>query len=224
MTVSAVILDMDGLMLDTERIALTVWRQAAADLGFTLDDEVAERMVGRTSATNRLMLQMHFGDAFSYDELLTLADSRYRETLDRDGVPRKDGLIELLDFLESRRIPRAVATSTARDLARHKLGQAGVAHYFDVIVGGNEVAHGKPAPDIFLRAAECLGKLPAECVVLEDSGPGIYGASSAGMLTILIPDGGRVPLPETRARAAFVVDSLAQAQPIIERLTSRMSC
>jgi HAD superfamily hydrolase (TIGR01509 family) len=216
--VSAVIFDMDGLMLDTERIALGVWRQAAADLGFTLDDDVAERMVGRTSATNRLMLQMQFGETFSYDELSVLADTRYRETLDRDGVPRKDGLVELLDFLESRDIPRAVATSTARDLARHKIEQAGVARYFDVVVGGNEVTHGKPAPDIFLRAAERLGKLPAECVVLEDSGPGIHGASAAGMVTILIPDGGRVPLPETRARAAFVVESLSAAQPIIEQL------
>ena len=69
MSVTAVIFDMDGLMLDTERIALAVWRQAAADLGFTLDDEVAGRMVGRTSATNRLMLQMTFGETFSYDEL-----------------------------------------------------------------------------------------------------------------------------------------------------------
>jgi HAD superfamily hydrolase (TIGR01509 family) len=216
--VTAAIFDMDGLMLDTERIALAVWRQAAADLGFTLDDEVAERMVGRTSATNRLMLQMQFGETFSYDELSVLADTRYRETLDRDGVPRKDGLIELLDFLTSRDIPLAVATSTARDLASHKLEQAGVAHYFDVVVGGNDVAHGKPAPDIFLRAAEQLGRLPAECVVLEDSGPGIHGASAAGMVTILIPDGGRVPLPETEARAAFVAESLSAARPILERL------
>jgi HAD superfamily hydrolase (TIGR01509 family) len=216
--VSAVIFDMDGLMLDTERIALSVWRQAAADLGFTLDEELAERMVGRNSATNRIMLQMHFGDQFSYEELSVIADTRYRETLDRDGVPRKDGLLELLDVLESRRIPRAVATSTARDLACHKLEQAGVAHYFDVIVGGNEVTHGKPAPDIFLRAAERLGKPPAECVALEDSGPGIQAASSAGMVTILIPDGGRMPSPDTRERAAFVVESLSAARRVIERL------
>ena len=211
---------MDGLMLDTERIALVVWRQAAADLGFTLDDAVAERMVGRTSATNRLMLQMHFGEAFSYEALQDLADTRYREKLDREGVPRKDGLIELLDLLAAKGVPRAVATSTARDLARHKLVQAGVAHYFDVIVGGTDVAHGKPEPDIFLRAAERLGKVPAECVALEDSGPGIQAAAAAGMLTILIPDGGRQPSPDTRERATFVVDSLIEAKPIIERLLS----
>jgi HAD superfamily hydrolase (TIGR01509 family) len=215
---------MDGLMLDTERIALVVWREAAAELGFDLDADVADRMVGRTSATNRLMLQMHFGETFSYDELSALASARYRETLDRDGVPRKEGLVELLEFLRSMAIPLAVATSTSRDLAQHKLSQAGVAHYFDVIVGGNDVEHGKPAPDIFLRAAERLGKRPDECVALEDSGPGIHAASSAGMLTILVPDSGREPLAETRERAAFVADSLSAAQQIIERLISRTSC
>ena len=218
MTTSAVIFDMDGLMLDTERIALIVWREAARDLGFDLDDEVAERMVGRTSATNRLMLQMHFGERFSYEALSTLANTRYREALDRDGVPRKDGLLELLDFLQLRQIPRAVATSTARDLARHKLEQAGISTYFDVIVGGNDVQHGKPAPDVFLRAAERMGRLPTECVALEDSGPGIEAASAAGMVTILVPDRGREPLPETRARASFIAESLVVAKPIVERL------
>lgn len=218
MTISAVIFDMDGLMLDTERIALVVWRQAAADLGLDLDDEVAGRMVGRTSATNRLMLQMHFGDGFSYEELAALADARYRETLDRDGVPRKDGLVDLLDVLKERAVPLGVATSTARDLARHKLDRAGVAGYFDVIVGGNDVAHGKPAPDIFLRTAERLGKRPDECVVLEDSGPGIQAASDAGMVTILVPDGGRAPSADTRARASFIAGSLTDARPIVERL------
>jgi HAD superfamily hydrolase (TIGR01509 family) len=216
--VSAVVFDMDGLMLDTERIALVVWRQAAADLGFALDDEVAERMVGRTSATNRLMLQMHFGESFSYDELWALADSRYLEALNRDGVPRKDGLVELLDFLAARGIPRAVATSTSPDLARHKLERAGVVQYFDIVVGGTDVERGKPAPDIFLRAAERLGKLPVECVALEDSGPGIFAASTAGMVTILIPDGGREPLAETRERATFVVESLFDAKGIVEGL------
>ena len=221
---AAVVFDMDGLMLDTERTALVVWRQAAADLGFTLDDEVAGRMVGRTSATNRLMLEMHFGEAFSYEALQQLADARYRDTLDREGVPRKDGLVELLDLLAAKGVPRAVATSTARDLARHKLAQAGVAHYFDVVVGGTDVAHGKPEPDIFLRAAERLGKLPAECVALEDSGPGIQAAAAAGMVTILIPDGGRAPAQETRDRASFVAESLLEAKGIVERLLSSAIC
>jgi HAD superfamily hydrolase (TIGR01509 family) len=215
--VSAVIFDMDGLMLDTERIALRVWREAARDLGCPLDDVVAEQMVGRSTAANRLMLQAHLGD-LSFDDLAALAEARYRAALASEGVPRKPGLIELLDMLHARGVPRAVATSTARQLARHKLDQAGVLGYFDVVVGGDEVVHGKPSPDIFLRAAERLGELPAGCAVLEDSGPGIHAANAAGMLPILVPDGGRLPAGETRALAAYVVASLFEAREILERL------
>ena len=219
-SVAAVIFDMDGLMLDTERISLRVWREAACELGCPLDDELALAMVGRSTATNRLMLQAHFGERLSFDDLATLAEARYRQALDAGGVPRKPGLIELLDVLTDRDVPRAVATSTARELARHKLEQAGVLAYFDVIVGGDDVLHGKPAPDIFLRAADRLGARPAECVVLEDSGPGIHAASAAGMVPILVPDDGRLPPLETRQLAAYVADSLRDAQRIIETLLS----
>jgi HAD superfamily hydrolase (TIGR01509 family) len=217
-TVSAVIFDMDGLMLDTERIALRVWREAAHDLGCPLDDVVAEQMVGRSTAANRLMLQAHLGDRLSFDDLAALAEARYRAALASEGVPRKPGLIELLDVLQARGVPRAVATSTARELARHKLDQAGVLGYFNVVVGGDDVVHGKPSPDIFLRAADRLGEVPAECAVLEDSGPGIHAAHAAGMLPILVPDGGRLPADDARALAAYVAASLFEAREILERL------
>jgi HAD superfamily hydrolase (TIGR01509 family) len=216
--VSSVIFDMDGLMLDTERIALRVWRQAANDLGVALDDAVAEQMVGRSRATNQLMLQAHFGDKLSFDDLSALAEARYQAALETEGVPRKPGLIEILDMLRARGVPRAVATSTARKLALHKLDQAGVLGYFDVVVGGDDVEHGKPSPDIFLRAADRLGVRPAECVVLEDSGPGIHAASAAGMLPILVPDGGRLPSTDACALAAYVAESLPAAHRLLERL------
>ena len=216
--ISSVIFDMDGLMLDTERIALGVWRQAAIDLGVALDDALAEQMVGRSRAANRLMLQAHFGHRVSFDDLAALAEARYQAVLASEGVPRKPGLIELLDMLRARGIPLAVATSTARALAHHKLGQAAVLGYFDVVVGGDDVVHGKPSPDIFLRAADRLGARPAECVVLEDSGPGIHAASAAGMLPILVPDGGRLPPVEIRRLAVYVAESLPVAQRILERL------
>jgi HAD superfamily hydrolase (TIGR01509 family) len=216
--ISAVIFDMDGLMLDTERIALRVWREAARELGYDLDDALAHRMVGRSAATNRLMLQAHFGQPFSFDDLSTLAEGRYREVLAAEGVPRKPGLVELLEMLRARGVPRAVATSTARELARHKLAQAGVLSYFEIVVGGDEVTHGKPAPDIFLRAADRMGERPPDCAVLEDSAPGIQAASAAGMVPILVPDGDRRPPAETCALAACVVDSLPAAQLVLERL------
>jgi HAD superfamily hydrolase (TIGR01509 family) len=229
MSVSAVIFDMDGLMLDTERIALGVWREAARDLGFVLHDEVADGMVGRTAASNRVLLGAHYGSEFPYDELAALADVRYRQVLEAEGVPRKPGLVELLEFLRERSVPRAVATSTASQLARHKLAQAGVDEYFEIVVGGDDVAHGKPAPDIFLLAAARLGQAPERCAVLEDSGPGIRAAYDAGMVPILIPDL-RPPADDTRQLAAFVLESLTAAQPILESLiagrvsASRTSC
>lgn len=217
MSISAVIFDMDGLMLDTERIALGVWREAARDLGFVLHDEVADGMVGRTAASNRILLGTHYGPDFPYDDLAALADVRYREVLEADGVPRKPGLIELLEFLRERSVPRAVATSTAGLLARHKLARAGVDGYFEIVVGGDEVTHGKPAPDIFLLAAARLGQAPEHCAVLEDSGPGIRAAYDAGMVPILIPDG-RPPAADARQLAAFVLESLTAARPILEGL------
>jgi HAD superfamily hydrolase (TIGR01509 family) len=217
MSIAAVIFDMDGLMLDTERIALRVWRQAAHDLGFALDEPIARRMVGRNTAANRALLIDHFGQGFPFDELATLAASRYRAELDAGGVPRKPGLLELLEFLSSRRVPLAVATSTATALAMRKLDQAAVRRFFPVVIGGDDVTRGKPAPDVFLLAAARLGQDPRRCAVLEDSGPGIEAAHAAGMVPILVPDG-RAPEEASRRFAAFVVESLAAAQPLLERL------
>lgn len=212
----AVILDMDGLMLDTERISLRVWNEAATSLGLQLHDDICTQMIGLNLTAARLILRAHLGDDDSVERLVKDANARYRACLD-DGVPHKAGLVDFLEFLDDRAIPRAVATSTGRLLARHKLERAGVLHYFGAVVGGDEVAFGKPAPDIFLAAAGRIGQLPADCVVLEDSGPGIRGAADAGMIPILIPDC-RPPTPETRQHARFIVDSLALAQPVIDAL------
>lgn len=211
-----VLLDMDGLMLDTEPISLSAWRAAAAELGYVLDDGICEAMVGRPATANVVQLRDHFGDDFPGDALLVAANERYRRLLEAGGVPHKAGLEDFLRFLDARSIPRAVATSTATSLAREKLTRAGVLGFFDVVVGGDLVARGKPAPDIFLAAAARLGAAPADCVVLEDSGPGVLAAAAAGMRPILIPDG-RGPGPEVRSAAAAVVESLHDAARLIDR-------
>lgn len=213
----AVILDMDGLLLDTEPISLRVWKQAAAELGYDLDDEVCERMIGVSQAGNRAMLLRHFGSGLPVDQLVASAQAHYGRALDADGVPHKAGLLEFIRFLDRHQIPRAVATSTATPLAAHTLGQAGVLQHFEIIIGGEQVVRGKPEPDIFLKAAERLGHRPEHCVVLEDSGPGIHAAAAAGMRAILIPDL-RAPTLETRQAADVVVESLSAAVAVIERM------
>lgn len=215
----AIILDMDGLMLDTERISLRVWREAAVGLGFELDDTTCEMMIGRSQESNREMLVRRLGQACPVDDLIESAQNRYVQALKLEGVPVKPGLNELLHFLDSRGLPKAVATSTYTDLARHKLEQAGVLDRFDVVVGGDAVARGKPMPDIFLEAAARLARHPSECVVLEDSDPGIQAASAAGMRVILVPDN-RIPSSDICGAAFAVVASLGEARAVIERLVT----
>jgi HAD superfamily hydrolase (TIGR01509 family) len=213
----AVILDMDGLLLDTEPISLRVWKKAAQDLGYELDDEVCERMVGVGQAGSRAMLLGHFGNEFPVNELIELAQASYRKVLHADGVPHKPGLLDFVRFLDEHGIPRAVATSTSTELARHTLQHAHVLQHFEIVVGGDQVSRGKPEPDIFLEAASRLGYLPEDCVVLEDSGPGVRAAVAAGMRPILIPDG-REPSADVREAAHAVVESLSAARVVIERM------
>lgn len=213
----ALILDMDGLMLDTEPIALRAVKQASQELGFDFPDDVFERMIGLSAQSGRAVLRHHFGDTFPAETLGTLAATRYQEYLDVGGVPHKPGLEDFLQFIDARRIPRAIATSTATDVAMRLLRQAGVAHHFEIVVGGDQVSRGKPEPDIFLVAAERLRHRPVDCVVLEDSGPGVQAAAAAGMKAILIPDR-RAPSLDIRSSAHAVAESLSGAKRIVEGL------
>lgn len=210
-TLAAVIFDMDGLMLDTERLARQAWERAFAERGLPIYDEVYYQIIGRTSADSRQVFSQAYAldldviDAIARRKTAFLLDAYERE------VPVKPGLIELLAWLDARGMPRAVATSTLRELAVHKLGKAGLADGFSVIVCGDEVANGKPAPDIFLRAAQHLGVQPRACAVLEDSEPGIRAARAAGMRAILVPDQAP-PSPESTALAHRVCASLGEAR------------
>jgi HAD superfamily hydrolase (TIGR01509 family) len=112
----------------------------------------------------------------------------YDAIVEREGITFMPGLLELLAWLEGEAIPKAVATSTRRSRARTKLESTGVLARFAVLVGGDEIAHGKPAPDIFLEAAARLDVTPTRCMVLEDSEPGMRGALAAGMTPVMVPD------------------------------------
>lgn len=210
---------MDGTILDTERVSRVVWRLAALELGLMFSDELSEALVGLNAVSCSALLREHFGTDGHAEELSALAQVRYREHLDRHGVPQKAGLEPLIEFLRRHQMPMAVATSTISDLARHKLLNAGLLDHFSVVVGGDQVTHGKPAPDIFLQAASRLGIAPADCVAIEDSAPGLRAASAAGMIPVLIPDL-RIPPPEVRALAHRVLTSLAEVPAVITDLLS----
>jgi HAD superfamily hydrolase (TIGR01509 family) len=185
---AAVIFDMDGLMLDTEGLAARAWIVAANDLGLAFDSSVNDRLIGRNFPDCRRIIGDHHGPSFPVDELMGAWHGAYDAIVHREGIAFKPGLVERLDWLEAEGIPKAVATSTRHARAQAKLELTGIRHRFVALVGGDEVANGKPAPDIFLAAAARLGTAPVDCLVLEDSEPGVRGALAAGMTPLMVPD------------------------------------
>ncbi|MEM7134059.1 MAG: HAD family phosphatase [Chloroflexota bacterium] len=212
--IHAVIFDMDGLMLDTERIAQEAWQQAGQEWGFELPDEIYLQAVGRTAKDTGMIFRSAFGPDFPFDAMYDRKQALLHQAIEEGNVPTKPGLFELLDFLEERQMPKAVATSTARPVALTKLTKTKLLGHFPVIVCGNEVAIGKPAPDIFLVAAEQLGANPATTLVLEDSVAGIKAAHAAGMIPVNIPDL-KEPSDEVRALAYRILSNLHEVKNLL---------
>jgi len=212
-TPGAVIFDMDGLMLDTEVLYRQVWRQAASELGYVLSHESYLGFVGRRAADCHEVFRATFGTDFPLSHFLARGETLYQEHIHQYGVPRKTGLLELLDDLDERGTPKAVATSTERTNALKHLGP--LADRFNSITTGDEVQEGKPAPDIFLLAAERLQVPPPQCLVLEDSEAGIAAATTAGMPCIMVPD--LKPASEQAiAQAAGICASLHEVRTYLQ--------
>jgi HAD superfamily hydrolase (TIGR01509 family) len=206
---------MDGLMLDTERMARKALTRALADRGFQLDEASYLNLLGRSVGDNQAILTEMFGQELPFSQVFSQRQAYYEEDIAENGIPIKAGLLELLDFLEMNNIPKAVASSAPKWFAIHKLSHAGIDNRFQAIVCGDEVPMGKPAPDIFLEAARQIGVGPKCCVVLEDSEAGIRSAYSAGMLPILVPDL-KPPSAEMNGLAHQIVPSLCEIRPIFE--------
>jgi HAD superfamily hydrolase (TIGR01509 family) len=201
----AVIFDMDGLLLDSEPLYRITWQTAAAELGCLIDDDFYSRFVGRGTDEAELLLVEHFGDALPLDEFRVRWKRDFDERLSRAPLPHKPGAIALLDRVDARGIPKALATSTPRTLATRCLG--GLVSRFSVFAFGDEVEHSKPAPDLFLLAASRLSVAPDDCLVIEDSEAGVRAAYAAAMAVIMVPDLVE-PSPEIAAMAIRVCRSL----------------
>lgn len=216
----AVVFDMDGLMLDTEPLAARAWGDAARSCGIAFDEAVAPRMIGRTFVDCRALIVEHHGSAYPVDTLMNAWGGAYDAIIAREGVATKRGLIELLDWLEANAISKAVATSTRHERARAKLEQTGVFHRFASLIGGDEVAQGKPAPDIFLAAIARLDCAPGDALVLEDSEAGLIAAARAGIPAIAIPDLVQAPA-NVLGNPPLVMGSLIDVKVHLEALPPR---
>lgn len=215
MNTFAVLFDMDGLMLDTERMARAAWTRALAEHGYQLDDRSYLNIVGRTVRDAESVLIDLFGVDLPFKKVFEQRQAFYEADIETNGIPVKAGLIDLLDFLEANHITKAVASSTPRWFALHKLERVGIRTRFDVLVCGDEVPHGKPAPDLFVEAARQIGYPARLCVALEDSEAGIMAAHQAGALPIMIPDL-KPATPEIAGLAYGVYSSLSEVIPVLD--------
>jgi HAD superfamily hydrolase (TIGR01509 family) len=210
---AAVIFDMDGLLFDTETLYQEAIVLAAAEGGHEVPVDVFNRTIGVPWAQSRTLLLSHFGKGFPVDEFQE-AWVRHFWVIAETRLALKPGALELLDTLDQFRLPRAIATSSSRLTVERHLTAHNLLGRFDEIVGRGDYERGKPAPDPFLKAAERLGVEPLLCLALEDSHNGVRSASSAGMMTIMVPDL-LEPTDEIRGLCCFIARDLHEARGLI---------
>lgn len=198
---------MDGLLLDSERLARDTFVCACRAAGWQLDMAAYLTCIGSTAATTERILREAHGPDFPYTQIAEDWSARYHARIHADGVPLKPGAVTLLDHLRDLSIPAALATSTRRPTAELKLAGAGLESYFCHMVCGEETPRGKPHPDPYLAAAAALQLAPADCWALEDSANGVRAALAAGCVVFQIPDLVQ-PSAETRALGHVIKTSL----------------
>lgn len=213
---SAVIFDMDGLMVDSEPVWGRAWRLALEQNGLEWKDGFQEALTGTARARALQLTYEIYGHTpavtQAFDDHYTIVEQLFVQT----GAPKKPGLDELLATLRDHDIPVAVASSTEYPSVEAILKHAGVFDYFQAIKTGDQGFPSKPAPDIFLGAAAALGVDPANAWVLEDSLPGIQAARAGGFIPIMVPD---LVQPDADLRSQITVcESLHDVRAIFEGL------
>jgi HAD superfamily hydrolase (TIGR01509 family) len=184
---AAVLFDMDGLLIDSERVAIASLDVAARIVGRTVPHHVAQRLIGLGRDGGSVVITAALGDDFPLERFWHEWHIEYLARV-AEGVPAKAGAKTALEALKSARIVAAVATSTHTDHALLKLEKAGLLPYFEAVVGRDAVPHGKPAPDLYLEAARRLNVNATYCWAFEDSLPGLTAATRAGAKTHWVPD------------------------------------
>ena len=212
----AVIFDVDGTLLDTERIYMQAWKAAAAEQGYVMPDRVLQMTRAVDAKVAARIFEEEIGNGFSYVKTRPIRVRIAEEIIARESPILKPGVLELLAYLEEKGIRLAVASSTNTQTTREHLAASGIADRFEVIVGGDQIVNGKPHPDIFLRAAELLGEAPENCMVVEDSPAGIRAGAAAGMTTVLIPDQAAIT-QEIIDLSDLVLESLLEMPAYLEK-------
>ncbi len=207
------IFDHDGLMFDTEKVWQANWKLVADEMGITLPEEFKKEICGSSGQHMLDVIQKYY-----HVEDGTSIRNRVRQGVFDDEakhIDMKEGLLDILEMFKKHGVKMAVASSSQKEMIVRNLKNANVEDYFEVVVSGQEVEHGKPSPDIFLLAAERLGLDAKDCFVFEDAYNGVQAGVASSAKTIMIPDLVQ-PNEEIRSMVADVCTTLKEAADKIE--------
>ena len=209
----AVVFDMDGLLIDTIPAYVSAMVHAGDDVGHVISRDYVLTLVGLLGTELEAQLRADCGPAFPLPAYMNAVFARLGPILDA-GVPLKTGALELLEALARMGVPLAVGTSMKRQEALHHLNHCEIAHYFRAVASREDVARGKPHPDVHLKALSALGVDASDCLILEDSFNGVRAAHATGAMVIMVPDVVQ-PTPEISALCTGVASDLHQVREII---------
>ena len=182
-----IIFDLDGLVIDSERSYFAAWQMAAQMMGYELSNSFCQSLSGLSWPLVEQKIQSRLGDDFDSTEFARLSGDFWREYVQEKGIGVKEGFFELLEIIQMRQIPYSLATNSSSHNARECLAWAGLENIFPCLVGKDQVERGKPAPDVFIKAAELIKQPLEKCMILEDSLTGVMAASQTRAKTVFIP-------------------------------------
>lgn len=186
--IKAVIFDMDGTLLDSERIGIKAWQYVIDKYSLPFDLSLPYRSIGLNYDSMKTLFLSELGEDYPFDKYWGYAKQYFAEFEKKNGIPVKPGFDELCTYLKANKVGMYVATSTYHASAANELEHSGILGYFDGIIGGDEITKGKPDPEIFIKSAEKTGFDKSECLIVEDSSNGLRAGIASGIRTVFIKD------------------------------------
>ena len=218
--IQGIVFDVDGVLFDTERLTHQTWKTVSREMGWPQVGEAYLEFVGQNRTDIfRKMVEL-FGEEFPKETFMKVCSAYSQARMEREGVPMKPGVREILAFLKERGIPTALATSTGRPRTERRMEMTGLGPYFSAIITGDQVEHSKPDPEIYLLACQALGTEPGHTIAVEDSRNGILSASRAGMQVIMVPDM-IPPTPELESLLFRRCGDLLEVRELLSQILSQ---